>query len=200
VRLAHRLLDRFVPARFHNMVAEVTKFGAVGLVNTALDYAVLNLFLSIGPLKAKIVSTIVATTSSYIMNRLWTWRNTERTSLRREYILFFGLNLAGLLIQLAPFYVAKYFMGFSESGGMQDRVAFNVANAVGIAIAMVFRFWAYRAFVFKTQPAVTEAEADLVALEVAIADAVVAPTPRHDREPSSDAEPAPAPAEDYART
>jgi putative flippase GtrA len=198
-----------VPARFHDTVAEVIKFGAVGLVNTVLDLAVLNLLLSIGPLKAKIVSTIVATTSSYIMNRLWTWRNTGRTSLRREYILFFALNLAGLAIQLAPIYVAKYFMGFSEKGGgLQDRLAFNVANAVGIAIAMVFRFWAYRAFVFKTQPSVTEAEADLAAIEVAIADAVTAPTPRHhDREPGGDADPAPvaapesaAPPGEYART
>jgi len=188
------------------MVAEVIKFGAVGLVNTALDYAVLNVLLSIGPLKAKIVSTVVATTSSYIMNRLWTWRRTERTSLRREYILFFALNLVGLAIQLAPLYVAKYFMGFNESNGLQDRLAFNVANAVGIAIAMVFRFWAYRAFVFRTQPAVTEAEADLVAIEVAIADAVIPPTPRHDHEPSDETEPAPVPApaanptEEFART
>lgn len=174
------------------MVAEVVKFGAVGVVNTLLDYAVLNLLLSIGPVKAKIVSTIVATTSSYIMNRLWTWKNTERTSLRREYLMFFALNLAGLAIQLAPIYGTKYLLGYSETGGMSDRIAFNVANAVGIAIAMVFRFWAYRAFVFKTQPAVTEAEADLVALEVAISDAVTAPTPVHDREPSGDPEPAPA--------
>jgi putative flippase GtrA len=172
------------------MVAEIVKFGAVGLINTALDYAVLNLFLSIGPLKAKIISTIVATTSSYVMNRLWTWRNTERASLRREYVLFFALNLAGLAIQLAPFYVAKYFMGFSETGGFQDRIAFNVANAIGIAIAMVFRFWAYRAFVFKTQPAVTEAEADIAAVEMAIGDAVSAPAPRHDRESDADPEPA----------
>ena len=184
----------------------MAKFGAVGLVNTVLDYAVLNLLLSIGPLKAKVASTVVATTASYFMNRHWTFTNRDRAGLRREYVMFFALNLVGMVIQLAVLGVAKYGMGFTEHGGGDDRLALNLFNALGIAVAMVFRFWAYRAFVFKPtteQPALTEPapvepvepatvvvaadeleefEADLAGVEVPLTDVAVAPTPRHSTE------------------
>jgi putative flippase GtrA len=193
VRLAHTLLDRLVPQRFHGIVTEVAKFGAVGLVNTVLDYAVLNLLLSIGPLKAKVASTVVATTASYIMNRQWTFSRRDRAGLRREYVLFFALNLAGLAIQLAVLAVAKYGMGFTEHGGGDDRLALNLFNALGIAVAMVFRFWAYRTFVFQTtEPAtpapgvaaaevaqLSELDVDIAAVEVALTDVAAAPGPRH---------------------
>jgi putative flippase GtrA len=190
VRLVHNLRDRLIPERFHGIVAEVTKFGAVGVVNTVLDYAVLNLLLSIGPLKAKVVSTIVATTASYIMNRQWTFSNRDRASLRREYVLFFALNLAGLAIQLGVLAVAKYGLGFTEHGGGSDRLALNLFNALGIAIAMIFRFFTYRAFVFRKDAPEAEAPAEregvnetLVVLEAELA---IAPAPRPASEPGTD--------------
>jgi putative flippase GtrA len=199
VRLAHTLLDRLVPKRFHGFVSELAKFGAVGLVNTVLDYTVLNLLLSIGPLKAKVASTIVATTASYVMNRQWTYNKRDRAGVRREYVLFFALNLAGLAIQLAVLGVAKYGLGFTEHGGGDDRLALNLFNALGIAVAMVFRFWAYRTFVFKPADEVaapasaevaelSELEAEIAAVEVALTDVAAAPTPRHttdDLEPAN---------------
>ena len=148
----------------------MAKFGAVGVVNTILDYAVLNALLSIGPLKAKVASTIVATTASYFMNRHWTFNTRDRAGLRREYVMFFALNLIGMIIQLAVLGVAKYGLGFTEHGGGDDRLALNLFNALGIAVAMVFRFWAYRAFVFKpvTQELAAEEPATEPATEPAI--------------------------------
>jgi len=160
---------------------------------------VLNLLLSIGPLKAKVASTIVATTASYVMNRQWTYNKRDRAGVRREYVLFFALNLAGLAIQLAVLGVAKYGLGFTEHGGGDDRLALNLFNALGIAVAMVFRFWAYRTFVFKPADEVaapasaevaelSELEAEIAAVEVALTDVAAAPTPRHttdDLEPAN---------------
>lgn len=199
MRLAQTLMHRLVPQRFHGVVSEVAKFGAVGLVNTVLDYAVLNLLLSMGPLKAKVASTIVATTASYVMNRQWTFNNRDRAGVRREYVLFFALNLAGLAIQLAVLGVAKYGLGFTEHGGGDDRLALNLFNALGIAVAMVFRFWAYRTFVFKPTDEIAASasadaaelsalDAEIAAVEVALTDVAAAPTPRHttdDLEPAN---------------
>jgi len=156
-----------LPQRFRGLADELVKFGTVGLINTGLDYLVLNLLLAIGPLKAKVVATIVATTASYLMNRKWTFGERARTGVRREYALFFGLNLVGMVIQLAVLGVAKYGLGFDEHGGGDDRLALNIANAIGIGVAMVFRFWAYRTFVF-TAPETTETEVE--AIEVALTD------------------------------
>jgi putative flippase GtrA len=137
------------------------------VINTLVVFAILNILLPIGPLKAKVIATVVATTASYVMNRYWTYAHRERTSARREYVLFFALNLIGLAIQLAVLGLAKYGLHYSEDGTLVDRIAFNVANAVGTGLAMVFRFWSYRTFVFKAraaEPATAEAVAAATAV------------------------------------
>ena len=144
-------LVRFLPERWQKLASELLSFGAVGVFNSIADFAVFNALLPIGPIKANLVSTFVATTVSYLLNRHWTYRDRERTTLRREYMLFFALNMVGFVIQSAVLGVAKYGLGFTEHS---DRIAFNIAKAAGIGIAMVFRFWSYRTFVFKTAPAV----------------------------------------------
>ena len=73
----------------------MAKFGIIGIVNTLLDLAIWNALLFIGPIKAQIISTVVAATSSYFMNRHWTFRHRARSGLRREYILFFVFNGSG---------------------------------------------------------------------------------------------------------
>lgn len=165
-----RLL-RFLPERWHRVISELAKFAAVGCINTAVDFLVFNLLLPVGPLKAKVGSTIVGTTVSYFINRHWTFSSRERTSVRREYALFFGLNLIGLAIQLAVLGAAKYGLHFSEHS---DRLALNIANAVGIGIAMVFRFWSYRAFVFTNAVEAPAALAEAMESPVTL----IAPTPR----------------------
>jgi len=126
-------------------VAELTKFGLIGIVNTALDFGILNLLhfgLGVGPLTSKCVSTLIAATSSYFMNRHWTFKNRARSGMRREYTLFFLLNLVGLGIGLICIAVVRYGLG------MDGPAAINAANLVGLVIGTVFRFWSYRRWVF----------------------------------------------------
>jgi putative flippase GtrA len=169
-------LVRFLPERWQKLAHELVKFCLVGGANTIIDFIVWNLLLPVGSLKAKVASTIVATTSSYFMNRHWTFRHRDRSSLRREYVLFFGLNLVGLGIQLAVLAAASYGLGYHHADP-DSRLPLNIANAVGIGVAMVFRFWAYRTFVFTANTP----ESVAVAAAEAVADAVpVAPAQRVD--------------------
>ncbi|WP_432835081.1 GtrA family protein [Dactylosporangium sp. CA-092794] len=180
MRFASSLRDRYIPERYRSLATELFKFAAVGAVNTVVDFALVNVLLFVGPLKAKIVAAVVATTVSYVLNRQWTYQDRDRTGVRREYAMFFALNGVGLLIQEAGLAVAKYGLHFSESNP-GDRLAFNIANAVGIGLAMIFRFWAYRTFVFTAgkQPALSAEEREIEALEVAFSEtAVVAPDER----------------------
>ncbi|WP_433613570.1 GtrA family protein [Dactylosporangium sp. CA-139114] len=174
MRFASSLRDRFLPERYHALATELFKFGAVGCVNTAVDFILVNALLFIGPLKAKIVAVVVGTIVSYLLNRQWTYKDRESGSARREYVLFFALNGVGLLIQEAGLAVAKYGLHFSEANP-DDRLAFNIANAAGILLATTFRFWAYRTWVFTASPEQREIEA----LEVAFSDtAALAPDER----------------------
>jgi putative flippase GtrA len=131
--------------RWRHLVHELAKFGIVGAINTVLDFGLANLlYLGLGwpSLGAKTTSVAVAATSSYFMNRNWTFRHRARTGLRREYTLFFMLNGVGLLIADACIVVVE--QGFDKSGVLW----FNIAQLAGLALGMVFRFTTYKRFVF----------------------------------------------------
>ena len=131
--------------RWRHLVHELAKFGIVGAVNTILDFGLANLlYLGFGwpSLAAKTTSVAVAATSSFFMNRHWTFRHRARTGLRREYSLFFLLNGVGLLIANACILVVEH--GFGKTGALW----FNVAQVAGLALGMVFRFTTYKRFVF----------------------------------------------------
>lgn len=128
--------------RWHMLIREMAKFGIIGVVNMVIDFAVWNLLLFIGPIKAQVIATIVAATSSYFMNRHWTFRHRARSGLRREYTLFFVFNAIGLAITGGILAIGKY--GFE----VDDRLWLNVIKLAGIGLATIFRFWAYQKWVF----------------------------------------------------
>ena len=144
-------LVRMLPDRWQKFAREAAKFGIVGGVNTVINFVVFNaLALTVfenGQLKATVVATIVATCSSYLMNRYWTYRDRPKSAMRREYLLFVLFNTTGLAIELGVLAAAKYGLG------IHGLLALNVAKTVGIGLATVFRFWSYRTFVFQPVPA-----------------------------------------------
>lgn len=144
-------------ARFDVVAREAAKFGAVGAANTVLDIAVFNLLVfgvGLAPLRSKVLSTVVAATSSYLMNRHWTFRHRERQDVRREYVLFFLLNAVGLAINLLIIGSVRYGLG------LDGAVALNLANVAGVGTGTVFRFWSYRRFVWTHAGEVDEAADD----------------------------------------
>jgi putative flippase GtrA len=128
------------------LIREMAKFGIIGIFNMVLDTAIFNVLqvtvMEGSPLKAKVVATVISATSSYFMNRHWTFRHRSRSGLRREYTLFFLFNAVGLAIQLGVLGMAKY--GF----GVDDLLWINVFNFIGIGFGTLFRFWTYRRWVF----------------------------------------------------
>jgi putative flippase GtrA len=132
-------------ARWRVLVHEVAKFGIVGLANTILHFGLANLLhfqLHLGPLTANGLAIAVATTSSYWMNRHWTFRHRARTGLSREYSLFFVLNGVGFLISEGSVAFTRYVLG------LEGPLAYNAALAAGVAVGMVFRFLTYKRWVF----------------------------------------------------
>ncbi len=151
--------------KYDVVAREAAKFGAVGAINTVLDIAVFNLLvfgLGLAPLRSKVGSTVVAATSSFLMNRHWTFRHRERQDVRREYALFFGLNGVGLAINLLVIGFVRYVLDLDSA------LELNLANVVGIGLGTVFRFWSYRRFVWTDAGAVATAaaEGDVVAAAV----------------------------------
>jgi putative flippase GtrA len=131
--------------RWRHLVHELAKFGIVGAINTVLDFGLANLLvfgLHWSPLVGKAGSVAVAATSSYFMNRHWTFRHRARTGLGREYGLFFLLNGVGLLIAEACIWTVHN--GMHKSGP----IWFNLAQLAGLVLGMAFRFTTYKRWVF----------------------------------------------------
>ncbi|HEX6871995.1 MAG TPA: GtrA family protein [Micromonosporaceae bacterium] len=153
-----------LPQKWRALTHELAKFGTIGLINVFVNMGVSNLLwltvLRGGELKAKAVAAIVATTCAYFMNRHWTYRDRPKSTLRREYSLFFFFNAVGMLIEISTVGIAKY-------GLHQTHVlALNFSMVVGIGLGTLFRFWAYRTHVFKPEviiPAVIVPDRDLAA-------------------------------------
>jgi putative flippase GtrA len=141
------------------------KFGLVGVLNTLINLAVFNVLLitvhEVGRVKANFVATAVATIFAYVMNRYWTFKHRPSDHSRsREFMLFVFFNVVGLGIESALIGGTVYILGTNSI------VAVNIAKILGLGLGTIFRFWAYRTFVFR--PA-TSAVADAEALTAAVA-------------------------------
>ena len=125
---------------------EMVKFGVVGALAFVIDLGLANLLwqtvLSDKVTTAKIISGAVATLFAWVGNRQWTFRHRRSRPAHHEVALFFFVNLIALGISAATLFLSHYGLGFTTI------LADNVATIVGIGIGTIFRFWAYRRFVF----------------------------------------------------
>jgi len=137
--------------RFRDVIRELGKFGVVGAVAYGADTGVYVLSrLCLGPITSKTIATVVAASLAFIGNRFWTWRHRERTSLAREYTLYFCLNGVALGIALGIVAVNYYGLGAIWPSVFRSAVADLIAaQVIAVAAGSAFRFWSYRRFVFR---------------------------------------------------
>jgi putative flippase GtrA len=173
---------RLLMGRLRRVAPEAFAFGVIGAANSALYFAITYVALPIGAVKATVIATIVTTTLAYLANRYWTYRHHTRSALRREYTLFFGFNGVGMVIQSGSVAVAKYGFHLNESDHKLLIMGITLAAAV---VATVFRFWAYRTFVF-LKPPVDGHEAAMAELDVAAGLAELSAEPDLDAELASE--------------
>ena len=147
-------LWRALRLRFDALLREVGKFGTVGAVCYVIDLVSFNIIRSATgqPLLATAGSTGIGTTAAFIGNRFWTWRDRDRTGLTREYTLYFLVNLVGLAIGLACLGISHYWLG-AIWPVFTTALADNISSKfIGVGLASLFRFWAYRRYVFPIAP------------------------------------------------
>jgi putative flippase GtrA len=140
--------------RLPTIAGELVKFVVVGGFCFVLDTLLATLLFNsgIGPTTSKTLSTIVATAVSYVGNRLWSFshRVEDDRGHGKDVAVYALVNVAGLIITLVPVDVTHYVLGEKST------VAFAVSSIIGTLIATVFRFWAYRRWVFASDPELAE--------------------------------------------
>ena len=142
------------------LIREMLKFGVVGAVAFVIDLGGYNLLvfgphllgmigegdttglLSGKPITARIITATVATLVAWIGNRLWTFRHRRNRRAAHELGLFVGFNLVAMVMAVVCLGFSRYVLD------LHTQLADNIANLVGIGLGTLFRFWAYRRYVF----------------------------------------------------
>lgn len=149
---------RAVYDRFAHLIHELGKFGVVGAICFGIDIGIFAAcLLAMAWFPALVISTVIAATVAFAGNRYWTWRHSARGSLHREYGLYFSFNAVGLAISTTILLLTHDVLGSVWPLLRTDLADLIFGKVIGVGLASLFRFWAYRRFVFKppTQADVT---------------------------------------------
>ena len=125
------------------LVREIGGFGIVGAVSFVADIALYNAIAPHGWLKAKLVSTVVATVIAYVGNRSVSFSHRTHPGIVREIAWFFAINAATLAASEVLLGIVAYPLDQRTSV-----IVMNVANLMTIGLGTVVRFVAYKRFVF----------------------------------------------------
>jgi putative flippase GtrA len=102
------ILSRIKPmigaARFA-VLMEFLRFGVVGTIGFAVDTAVLyaGLALGLGLYGGRAVSYLVAATTTWALNRLWTFRGRGEGPAHQQWALFLLVNLIGFAMNYGTY-------------------------------------------------------------------------------------------------
>jgi putative flippase GtrA len=138
------------------LLKEVSAFGLVGVLALGIDIGIFTWLSPHGALKAKAVSTLVATTFAYFGNRHLSFSHRARTSLGRETSFFFGINLITLAFSELIIALFVYPLKYPHGSG-----TVAVVNLCTIGLGTLFRFWAYKRSVFLHPDRVHKPDIDL---------------------------------------
>lgn len=134
---------------------ELVKFAIVGgttfIIDNAIYFTLAFTILHPKPTVAKILAIIVATIASYILNREWSFKNRGGRERHHEATLFFMVSGIGVGINAFPLYVVRNWFHVDPEHYSHVVVVisdFWWGSIVGMLMAMVFRWWAFRRFVF----------------------------------------------------
>lgn len=134
---------------------ELLKFAIVGgttfLVDNGIWYLLKLSVLATKPTTAKAIAIIVATIVSYVLNREWSFRTRGGRERPHEAALFFLVSGVAVAINLVPLYASRNVFHLEVphvSLFAQEVADFTSGSVIGMLLAMAFRFWGFKRWVF----------------------------------------------------
>lgn len=132
------------------MIGQIYRFIIVGLLNTAIDFGIFNLLLSLSNVKSgfylvliNIVAVTTAIINSYILNRVWTFKSSN-PGYGHQLSKFIFASLTGMLINTATVGLFSLLTPSSSSSYLM----LNAAKLVAAIFSASWNFILYRYWVF----------------------------------------------------
>lgn len=155
--LAACLVALRVPSFF-----EFTKFAVVGVLNSGVDFGILNALMLITGhasgsafLAFKSISVTLGVINSYIWNKYWTFSAAKSSDARRELVSFMVVTLIAVGVNVAGADVIVNVIG--APSGISSKLWANIGAISGAGLTLFTNFFGYKFFVFR-KPAVVALE------------------------------------------
>lgn len=148
------------------LFGQISKFAVVGVINTIIDLGIVNvliLYFDVNSIPANIIGVTAAIVNSYILNKRWTFHDTEKEHVAQQFTIFVLLSIVGIVINTTVFvglfekwtltgefaYTIVQFIGL-DGIFKQEFVLLNWAKAWSLAFSMIWNFIAYKKWAFKS--------------------------------------------------
>ena len=139
---------------------ELLKFGTVGAIcfvlTNIVNYALKLTVLHNNPVTALILAVLVATVVSYVLSREWSFRTRGGRERQHEAALFFIISGISVGLNSLPLAISRYLLDLRTPhvGLFTQEIADFVSGMIlGTLVAMVFRWWAFKKWVFPEEGA-----------------------------------------------
>ncbi|MBN1174628.1 MAG: GtrA family protein [Micromonosporaceae bacterium] len=129
------------------------------MITVGLNYLLKLTVLTHKPTTALVIATVIATIVSYILNREWSFSARGGRRRHTEIFLFALVNVIAIGITATPQFLARYVFHLEQphvSFAVQEISDFVNGLVLGTAMAMFFRLWAFRHWVFPAKPSLPE--------------------------------------------
>ena len=96
-----RVLLRTPIARYHRLITQFVQFGTVGTAGFVVDSAFVytaHFAFGVGLIPAGLLSFVVSATSTWFLNRIWTFRGSNRSRIHHEWLRYLATNSAGFVL------------------------------------------------------------------------------------------------------
>lgn len=143
-------------SKWISVFRQIGRFAMVGILNTVLDFAVLNLLMTTtGTDEGAMASTfkgfsfIVAVVNSYYWNKYWTFESKKKVN--KEFMQFFVVSAIGFGLNVGLFSLVVNVFG--PVGSVSTTAWANVGALAGTLAGIVWNFLGYKLIVFKEKAA-----------------------------------------------
>ena len=146
-------------------IVRFLKFAAVGTLGAVIDFGLLNLLVQLAgfpKLLANTCSFTAAVISNFIWNRLWVYPETRGEPLRKQFVQFSAVNVAGLAINTVVFYGSdRWLLGQAgllagpvgalalATGMAHFDLAYNGAKVIATGVVLFWNFFINRLWTFR---------------------------------------------------
>ena len=121
------------------LIAQIMKFGVVGVIATVIDFGVMNVLyygLGLDILIANTAGFIISLIFNYLASMKYVFAHKEGMSRRREFVIFVVLSVIGLALNDGIVLALKSGLGLEA----------NIAKVCATALVMVYNFVTRKVF------------------------------------------------------